>query len=155
MQSLSKKTFMKLLQQPHSRLAKLNDKVNHLHSLNQYLSNILDPTIAKYCQVANFESNILTIMVDSSSRATRIRYMIPDLIAKLKKHPPFHQLKSINCIIQLQNHPETIKKKKTLTLSEENKQLLQETAKSIKSKKLQKSLRQIVKSSERNTKGIP
>ena len=46
-------------------------------------------------------------------------------------------------------------KKKTLTLSEENKQLLQETAKSIKSKKLQKSLRQIVKSSERNTKGIP
>ena len=93
------KSVSSILQQSKNELADLINKVNQLQELNQHLQNILDPKLAKHCQVANFDKSTLVLVVDNSNWATRIRYMIPDLIAQLKQISAFHTLKTIQCII--------------------------------------------------------
>ena len=94
------KAVSAVLSQSKNELAYLIDKVNQLRELNEHLYSILeDPQLAKHCQIANFEDNILVIAVDSANWATRIRYISKDLIDKLSQVQPFHDLKAIRCII--------------------------------------------------------
>lgn len=93
------KSIVNILQQSKNELADLIHKVNHLKELNQHLSHILDDKLAKHCQIANFDHDILVIAADDSNWATHIRYMTPDLLKQLKKIPDFRQIKNIRCII--------------------------------------------------------
>ena len=64
----------KILEQPQNHLARLMDKVNYLSDLNQRFHAILDPKLAKHCQIANLKNEQLVVVADSSSWATKIRY---------------------------------------------------------------------------------
>lgn len=98
-QDRRQKSISDVLKHPKNELAELIHKVNVLKDLNQTLRALLDPKLAKHCEIANFENNTLVLTVDNANWATRIRYAIPDLIKQLKQHPSFNKLKSIKCII--------------------------------------------------------
>lgn len=93
------KTLSSLLADPGNALGRLMGKVNHLRALNQCLCEILEPTVAKHCQVANFRDDCLILAVDSSAWMARLRLMTPELLEKLRKYSHFKGLKSVETII--------------------------------------------------------
>jgi hypothetical protein len=140
------KPIASVLERPKHQLAKLMDKVNHLRTLNQCLSEFLEPKIANYCQIANFQDGCLTIMAENSSCATRLRYMAPELNKKLQAKSQFRQLKSIRVIIQL-NRKQVIARKprEKLNLTADNAQTLKSTANGIKDPGLKAALLRIAR----------
>jgi hypothetical protein len=63
----------------HSRL---------LNELQKDLLTILPNPLPQYCYLANIRDNVLIIHVDSSHIATRLRYIVPELIEKWHQNKP-------------------------------------------------------------------
>lgn len=143
MNALSGKTIHAILQQdPQSILGFIQKKVSELKKINTIWQAEIETDLAEQCCVANFRDDILIIEINNAAWATRLRYLIPDLIKKLQKYPDLQSLKRINCYIQ----PNRATKKQNpalLTLSEKSAQLLKNTAKNIKVKSLQEALIQL------------
>lgn len=76
-------------------------KVKLLAELNQYvLAQLSNPTLAKYCQVANFQQNRLVLLVANASIATQLHYELPELTRKLRSLPALAKLESIQCKVR-------------------------------------------------------
>ncbi len=65
-------------------LKSLVNKVNFLTKLNQHLQTLLDASLAKHCKVANVRQNTLVLYVDSAAWGMKLRYLIPQLLEKLR-----------------------------------------------------------------------
>jgi len=89
-----------LLHHSNGQLKKLLNKTKQLRKLDQDFQTILDPQLTKHCKIANLRNDCLIIIADNATWATRIRYMAPDLLEKLKNKPNFQQVKTIRCIIR-------------------------------------------------------
>ena len=53
-----------------------------------------------HCCVANFEKGILVFAVESSVWAMRFRYIVSDLLSRLRKEANLPQLSSIECYVE-------------------------------------------------------
>ena len=97
-----------LVRQQTELLPNLQQKLQQLASLNLLWQKHVDINLVKYSRVANWRDNCLIIEVDSSAWATRLRYALPDLLAKLKLEKELTGIKYIEWYIQ----PETLQSAK-------------------------------------------
>lgn len=88
---------------PDSVLSKLLEHARQIEALDQALKGCLEPPLNRHCQVANLTSSRLVLHVRSPIWATRLRYIVPDLLACLRK---FGGL-TLRCQVQLRvRYPE-------------------------------------------------
>lgn len=80
-------------------LQKLTAKTVKLQHWQCLLDNHLDATLAPHCKVADFSAGILTLVIDSSAFATRLRYLQHALLDNLKKYNEFNGIYKISWVI--------------------------------------------------------
>lgn len=74
-------------------------KANQITALEKVLENFLPSEIIPYCQVMNISHQTLILRLDNAALATRVRYLIPNLIEAFS-----HQkmsITSIQCRVRL------------------------------------------------------
>lgn len=127
-------------------LTGLIHKTQQLQQLNHAWKSCIDPTLAEHTQVANLRNGCLIIEVESSAWATRLRFAIPEIQKRLQTSSELRNLKNIEWYIQpAENTTRPIKQHAPLQLSENNAQLIEDTAAHITNKKLRDVLQQLAK----------
>lgn len=114
-----------LLAQP--TLQKLASQTVKLQALQNLLEVNLDAALKPHCKVATFDAGVLTLVIDSSAFAARLRYLQHTLLELLKKYKEFNGIYKINWLISPLTSPPAHPVYQR-TLSKENAYLLTETA---------------------------
>lgn len=78
-------------------LHNLFQKLERLREFSELFALYVEPNIVAHCKLANFQNNCLIVIVDSGNWATQLRFHIPDLIIKLRQHPPLKNIQAICC----------------------------------------------------------
>lgn len=112
-------------------LQRLVKKAKCLSELNAILANYLDAGLCQHCTLANYAEGELTLLVDSPAWATRLRFILPNLLSLLKKHKPFNQLTSIRHIVQQPPIPNKRLVNRTPVLTELCAEFIKQTAQHI------------------------
>ena len=86
-----------ILKNDGKTLKGLFQKVDQLREFNRIFAQYAEPGIVAHCKIANLQNNCLIVIVDSGSWATQLRFLIPDLLAKMRQHVCLAGLKSICC----------------------------------------------------------
>ena len=97
------KSAANVLQNAHSALGYLISHAKQLQKWNDILYRYLPTNEHKHCQIGGFEQRILTLIVDSATWATKLRYQTPELIENLQRTHEFQSLKEIKCLVQPKN----------------------------------------------------
>lgn len=131
-----------LLQNKNSGVASLISEAKKLEFLNNKLLDLLPAPLPLHCHLARIDREMLVIVVDSPSWSARLRYSIPDLLAKLKHHSQFFiPIKQI----EIKVHPKWRTKTyqtplKPKPISKSTSKCLSETANSIENEAIKKAL---------------
>jgi hypothetical protein len=80
-------------------LRPLLDKATLLSKLNDSWQAFGRKEWTQFCQVANYEAGVLTLIVPNASWSTRIRYAAPEIIKDLVQHEDFYLLRTVHCKI--------------------------------------------------------
>lgn len=136
------KKINKLLQSKNSGIATLLTEARKLEFLNNILLDLLPAPLPLHCHLAKIHNNTLVIVVDSPGWSTRLRYCIPDLLAKLKHHSHFFiPVKRIEIKVhpkwQTKTHSAGLKPRR---ISAQTSQCLKETANSIGNEAIKQAL---------------
>ncbi|MBD3609325.1 MAG: DUF721 domain-containing protein [Gammaproteobacteria bacterium] len=117
-------------------------QIEHEKRLTQNLRALLPSPLAENCQAGGIKNDTLIIFTTSAVWASKLRYLIPTLLADFSEHPKFQQVTEINIKInQSTKQPETKgANKNRLTLSMESAELIRQTAESIHDPELRESL---------------
>ena len=86
-----------ILTQTDSTLGKLLEKAKQLTELDKLIKGYLSPKLAEHCQVCNLRNGRLVIMTQKAVYATRLKYEIPELLARLREQEGFQGLIGIDC----------------------------------------------------------
>ncbi len=86
-----------ILTQTDSMLGKLLEKAKQLTELDKLIKGYLGPKLAEHCQVCNLRNGRLVIMTQKAVYATRLKYEIPELLARLREREGFQGLIGIDC----------------------------------------------------------
>ena len=81
----SSRPINKVFEDASDELANLITRTRQLNRLTHMLRRHMDEQLARHCYVGNIQKPTLTILVDSANWATRLRFEIPDLIAKISQ----------------------------------------------------------------------
>lgn len=128
---------------PTALLGAIKNKAAQLSHLNSLLHAQLETSLTQCCRVANFRENILIIEINSSAWATRLRYLIPELLQKLRREKEFHRLQEIKWYIRPAESEYKKKPTKSIKLSEGSSKLIAETAEHISNPMLQTALKKL------------
>jgi hypothetical protein len=132
---------------PKHQLANLIDKVNQLRTFNQSLIGILDPNLAKHCEIVNIKDGAITLIADNPSWATKIRFQSPDILGRLKEKQAFKSIKSIKVLIRPKDS--LLKKQKpkvkTWGLSADNAEMIKSLAGEVDNLRLKNALQKLAK----------
>lgn len=113
---------------------KLVEKANQLTQLNRLFKSLIDPNLAKHCNLAKLEKDQLSVIADNAAWATKLRFSIPDILKNLRIQPEFKMLKTIKFLVataKMETSP-SIKPKH----APKNAELWAETIRSLKKKKI-------------------
>ena len=136
------KQINKLLRNKNSGFAELITEAKKLEFLNNKLLDLLPSPLAMHCRLAKINKSSLVIVVDSAIWSSRLRYSIPDLLAKLKHHSHFFiPVKKIEIKVNPKFH--SMQKgtaHKPIRISSKASKCLQDTANSIENDKIKKTL---------------
>lgn len=142
MDTLTQKSNSSFLVNNYQLPSAISNKIQYLNHLNSALQKYLPIEMAQHVVVANKRQHILIIAVDNSAWATKFRFIIPELLKLFAKNSELKDIQSIEWYIQHQTFSQE-KPHRTVTLSCENANLIQETAASIPSLPLQKALQRL------------
>lgn len=146
------KSVEKVLWSEGSSLSNLRKKIQQLAQLNIFWLEQLDDALAQHTRVANYREGCLIIEVDSSVWATRLRFLIPELLKSLRRLKEFHTLQSIewyvNATVSLAKYSPL---RQPPVLSAQNASLLHETAAEISSEALKRALQKLARNVKSNT----
>ena len=136
------KQINKLLQNKNSGFASLITEAKKLEFLNNKLLDLLPTPLAMHCRLVKVSSATLVIVVDSAIWSSRLRYSIPDLLAKLKHHSHFFiSIKNIEIKVNPKLHiRQNSIKQKPKRISPKTSNCLKHTANSIENEKIKKAL---------------
>jgi len=128
-----------------SDLRKIIRQAQRLLSMNTMLDNYLPDELKSHCQVAQITPTTWTLIVDSAAWLTHLRYLKPELLRQLKKHPQCAHLKELQYRIQpAQRLPE---KKEAINiprqLSAEAKHAINQTAEDVSNPLLKRALKKL------------
>lgn len=77
-----------ILSHENSILTDIVQKTKTINALNGTLYKILPQPLNQHCRVANIRNKCLVIEIDSPNWATKIRFIIPELLHKMQKKYP-------------------------------------------------------------------
>ena len=122
-------------------------KTQSLEKLTLIVRQYLEPELAKNCSVANLINNVLILATTSAAWNHQLRFLVPDLLKKLRNSPQYYGLTSIEVI---QQHPITkadfqTKRLAPISLSPANAKQMVNIAKHITNKELARALMRIAK----------
>ena len=120
-------------------LQKLAAKTAKLQHWQNLLEANLEDALKPHCKVADFSAGILTLVIDSSAFATRLRYCQHALLADLKINNEFNMLYKIEWLISPINTPSSLPPTHR-KLSQASAKLLLDTAKTCDNKELKEAL---------------
>jgi len=123
-------------------LGNIHAKLQQLNQLNELWQHAVPALLAQNSCVANWREGCLVIELKSAAWATRLQYLIPELIERLQQHAELKNLTAIDWYIQPStNLPAATPP--TLTLSAQQAQLLQDTAEHIDNEMLKAALQKL------------
>lgn len=124
-----------------SRLAQIIDKVHDLQHFQTLVNDYLPSPLDQHCQVANYQQGCLSLAVDSASWATQLRFLLPDLQAKLQSTQALRNLKRLDYLVLPQEQAPERQTLKTVPLSAVSRDILGQLAKSVSHAGLKRSLK--------------
>lgn len=132
--------------QKNSSLDGIIRRGRQLHGLNILLGELLGTELATHCQLANIRNNTLILATDSSAWATRIRYMAPQLIQKLKGNKQLSGIDTVHVIITQPASPrDTSLPVRRASMSESASECISQCAEGISDPQLSSALRHLAK----------
>lgn len=126
-------------------------KTKTLERLTQIVRQYLEPELAGNCSVANLNNNVLILATTSNAVNHKLKYLVPDLLNKLRSLPKYYGLSSIEIIQQIpivEAIPQTNMLTRMYLSSESAKQIIA-MADQITDKALARALMKIAKHGER------
>lgn len=78
-------TLSNLFAKSTGGLARIAEKSQYLQTLNHYLGESVGDTIAQKCRVSNYEQGILTIETANSAFATRLNFMLGQILSNFRE----------------------------------------------------------------------
>lgn len=92
--------------EPTSVLGQIIEKAERIHLIQSSLDKELGSEFSGQVWIGQYEKGILSLLSESASLATKLRFSIPDIRDKLRKQPLWAGLKSIEVKI-LVTKPQT------------------------------------------------
>ena len=89
-----------LIFEDNSSISELYKKAIFYKKLDTKLKKNLNLDIQNHFQLSNIEKNVVTIVVDSSSWATRLRYNIPKILKVMNDQLNFTTIKTIRIKVE-------------------------------------------------------
>ena len=80
------KSLSNLFTKSSGSLARIAEKSQYLNALNHHLVETVGATIAQNCRVSNYEQGILTIETINSAFATRLNFMLPQILQNFREN---------------------------------------------------------------------
>lgn len=80
------KSLSNLFAKSSGSLASIAEKSQHLNTLNLFLAETVGVTIAQNCRVSNYEQGILTIETANSAFATRLNFMLAEILSNFRRN---------------------------------------------------------------------
>ena len=124
----------------------------YINQLNKAFNKI-PCDINQHCQVVNIQSTCLILEANNSAQATKLRYQTPELLAILKTHKDFSDIKSLHWQVKKTDHQDTRHPKKYLLkpaqLAKTAKVLLA-SSEYIKNKKLKISMEKLASNMDKS-----
>lgn len=117
-----------LLQNQRYPIADLCKKANSILKINNELKKCLDPSLQEHFELANIKTDVATLLVCSSTWATRLRYNIPAILNALNNQLNFTSVKTIRIKVKKIIPDNSISKRKPFSLSENSAQFLNDVA---------------------------
>ncbi len=96
----SPKKIRKYLSGSSDELENLITRALKISHLNARFHSILDKTLKKHCDIANFREGTLVLLTDSPAWISRLRYQIPSLLKQLQQLSEFKDIIQIKLRIQ-------------------------------------------------------
>jgi len=144
------KTIEEIANSDETQFGNILKKVECINSLNELLMPLLDPEMARHCQVANYRQGQLIIEVENAAIATILRFQLPDILAKLRQNPRLAGIASIAFYIKSTTPPQTQPQLSAeRNLSRSNAELLIDIANGIKNKQLKQCLLKLSKHAQK------
>jgi hypothetical protein len=130
---------------PVSQVGYYYSQAQRLIALNHLWKQQADLPFIAHSTIANFQDTTLVIAVDRSEWATHLHYAKFELIDRLKSWPGLESLLDIKWYIDSPAHPpqKAAPLPSRLTLSKENKQLLESVVATVAHPSLKAALRQL------------
>jgi hypothetical protein len=139
----------KILGDQRYSIAGLCHKANSIQELNQKLKTYLDPSLNDHFELANINTDSVTILVSSSTWATRLRYNIPVILNTLNNNLKLTSVKTVRIKVNNKvSDPTSKAPKKAISMSQNSAQVLIDVANNLDPKlrecfiKLSKNVRQ-------------
>ncbi len=136
------KQINKLLHRKNSQITELITQARKLEFLNNKLLDLLPLPLPHHCHLAKMDKQTLVIVVDSPIWSARLRYSIPDLLAKLKHQSQyFIPIKNIEIKVNPTWHTQTrVNTLKPKPISKKTAKCLKDTANTIENATIKNAL---------------
>lgn len=144
------KQINKLLYRKNSNIVGLITQAQQIAFLNNILLNLLPSPLPLHCNLGKIDKQTLVIIVDSPTWSARLRYCIPDLLAKLKHHSHyFIPVKKIEIKVKPRWQTKPVQNTlKPVPISQKTADCLIETANTIENKAIKTALLKIAKNTQ-------
>ena len=83
----------------NKNLHHLVDQAIKCKHLNQLWKSLLEPNLAKHCDLGKLEKDLLTVIAHNASWATKLRYAAPDILKTLHTQPEFAKVKKLKFLV--------------------------------------------------------
>ena len=140
------KLLDKFLKSPNGELEVLVTHARQLQRLQNQFQKTISETMAKNCQVANLQGQVLTLSCQSAAWATRAKMEKRQLLTILRELDDFSHLNDIEFITRPVSQPTERKDKKIeMSMSDESAHIISDMAKSIADQDLSAALQRLAK----------
>jgi len=122
----------------------LSEQSLQTRELSHTLKSVLSPKIAQYCMLNSYRNGVLTLDTTTGSVATQLKFMQPQIMARMKHTREFQALQEIR--IRNGAPPPKLDRQYTRPaphVSEQNRSLIRQTADTIDDQPLAASLRKL------------
>lgn len=132
--------------QENSSLDGVIRRGRQLQGLNTLISELLGSELAAHCQLANIRDKTLILTADSAAWATRVRYMAPQLLQKLRSDERLNGIDSVHVKITPPVSPaDTSHSIRRASISASASECLSQCAEGIEDPQLSAALRHLAK----------
>jgi hypothetical protein len=118
----------------------ISSHARQLESLQRIIQACLNEPMCSHVQLANYRNSLLILQTDSPVWASKLRYLVPELIKQCQLHPSFQSLRDIRILVAPFRAEAKPVKRPQPRLSAASRQLLESTAENITDPELKASL---------------